>query len=195
LSQYEYLLNEYEETQYLFEKYKQEFYKVCPKKIGPDNTNPHTVNEPKEENSTGPNGTDGPAENTETNTQQSYICKLLGKLYKKLSLKTHPDKDKTNKYKNKFEEVHHAYTKKDFLKLVLLSRELDVNIDSIYTEENDLNSTSDISSTLENDYTQLFEKSISTMNEKISQIKSTLAWNWALGNDEQKKQLRERFLF
>ena len=31
LSQYEYLLNEYDETQYLFEKYKEEFYKVCPK--------------------------------------------------------------------------------------------------------------------------------------------------------------------
>ena len=33
LSQYEYLLNEYEETQYLFEKYKKEFYNDCPKKV------------------------------------------------------------------------------------------------------------------------------------------------------------------
>ena len=33
------------------------------------------------------------------------------------------------------------------------------------------------------------------MNEKIKTIKSTLAWNWALSNPEQKQQLRERFLF
>ena len=33
LAQYEYLLNEYEETEYLFEKYKKVFYNECPKKV------------------------------------------------------------------------------------------------------------------------------------------------------------------
>ena len=205
LSQYEYLSNEYEETQYLFEKYKKEFYNECPKKIitnddknsedstsNANNTDPNT----KEDSTNTTNSTNTNDSEDILNDTQSYITKLISKLYKKLCLKTHPDKDKSNTYNKYFEEVSKAYNTKDFLKLLLLSRELNINTDNIYQEDiNNPDINQHTSSENEQTYTSLFEKSINDMNEKIKTIKSTLAWNWALSNPEQKQQLRERYLF
>jgi hypothetical protein len=131
-------------------------------------------------------------------SKNEYITKIIGKLYKKLCLKTHPDKDKSNIYKTKFEQVSNAYNNNDFLKLLLLSNELQINTDNIYNEEIELDNEETIkdkTTDTDTDYTLLFEKSINSINEKIKTIKSTLAWNWALSNPEQKQQLRERFSF
>ena len=193
LSQYEYLLNEYEETMYLFEKYKQEFYKDCPKKIIKNTEESEESEEPDLHKSN--NDTQNSMENetyTTTNNDdenKTSLNKTLNKIYRKLCLKTHPDKDNANMYKTQFVDISEAYNKKDFLKLLLLCRELNVNIDNIY-DNNDL--PEDIQKI--NTYDTIFEKSINLVTEKIKDIKSTLAWNWACSNDEQKEQLRKRFL-
>jgi hypothetical protein len=188
LSQYEYLVNEYDETQYLFTKYKKIFYKECPQQIiSNENSN-------NDENKTETNDANNPNNANDTNnttnisesTNNSNIDKIISKVYKKLCIKTHPDK--SSLYTKQFEEVSNAYNKKDFLKLLLISKELNIDIYNMYNEYSS-NIDADI------DYTLLFEKSIKDINEKITTIKSTLAWNWALSNEEQKKQLRERFLF
>jgi hypothetical protein len=197
LSQYEYVSNDYEETQYLFEKYKKEFYNECPKKITPnDDKNPDDLpSNTKNSDNIESNEKEDTKNATNDSEKQSYITKIICKLYKKLCLKTHPDKDKSNTYNKYFEEVSKAYNTKDFLKMLLLSRELNINTDNIYQEE--INNTDINNSSFETEqaYTLLFEKSINDINEKIKTIKSTLAWNWALSNPEQKQQLRERFLF
>ena len=184
LSQYEYLLNEYEETMYLFEKYKQEFYKDCTKKIVKNKEEEHESNNTQNSNESETTYTTN--NDDEINTS---LNKTLNKIYRKLCLKTHPDKDNANIYKTQFVDISEAYNKKDFLKLLLLCRELNVNIDNIY-DNNDL--PEDIQKI--NTYDTLFEKSINLVTEKIKDIKSTLAWNWACSNDEQKELLRQRFL-
>ena len=208
LAQYEYLSNEYDETQYLFEKYKKEFYKDCPKKVIindvndseelKNNANANANNKNKNE-SQNESQNEPPLDSVESiNHTQIYISKIISKLYKKLCLKTHPDKDKENIYKAKFETISNAYNKKDFLKLLLLSRELNLNTDNIYKDENEETPNKNeetLNPEIEETYTSLFEKSINDMNDKIKGIKSTLAWNWALSNPEQKQHLRERFLF
>ena len=218
ISQYEYLINEYEETQYLFEKYKKEFYNECPKKKNDKNdTNEKDTEKNTEKNTnnttkdTSKNTNEDTAQNNEeeSSNNDSNISKIISKLYKKLCLKTHPDKDKSNTYIKKFDEISNAYNSKDFLKLLLLSRELNIdtisiiNEDTTHTEDTEYNKDStdpkdpkDPKDPVNSEkiYTTLFEKSINDINEKIKSIKSTLAWNWALSTPEQKQQLRERFL-
>ena len=191
LSQYEYLVNEYDETQYLFTKYKKIFYKECPQQII---SNENSNNDENKTETNNANDTNNVNDTNDTNnttnisesTNNSNIDKIISKVYKILCIKTHPDK--SSLYTKQFEEVSNAYNKKDFLKLLLISKELNIDIYNMYNEYSS-NIDADI------DYTLLFEKSIKDINEKITTIKSTLAWNWALSNEEQKKQLRERFLF
>ena len=65
-----------------------------------------------------------------------------------------------------------------FLKLLLLSRDLGVTHE---TDDPD-------------NYSILFDKSINDINVKITELKSSLAWNWAFCNPQQKEHLRTMFL-
>lgn len=196
LSQYEYLVNEYEETQYLFEKYKKIFYSECPQNLINNNNNEKNNKEDLNNNKPEYLQDKIDTEIDKDSNKDSYILKIVSKVYKKLCLKTHPDKSPL--YNKEFEEISKAYNKKDFLKLLLLSRKLNIDIDYILNEhhnnrdENTMMSNNDSNDC--NDYTEIFEESIRNINEKISNIKTTLAWNWALSNDDQKNQLREKFL-
>jgi len=181
ISHYEYILNTYEETMYLFEKYKQEFYKDCPGSSVKKNKD----NDENDENNTGNdtnthNDTTTENEIDDQNDDYIHLSKSFNKIYHKLCLKTHPDKDTEKLYSQQFAYISEAYNKKDFLKLLLICRELHIDIDYICFENNN--------------YDILFDKSINTLNEKIETIKSTLAWNWVCANDEQKEILRQKFL-
>lgn len=192
LSQYEYLLNEYEETEFMFEKYKEDFYKECPKVVvkkeetvdASGNTTSTPTSTPTSESAT--ENTDAETPNVESEEMEfsdknkEEINKFLNKLYKKLSLKTHPDKvpdhDDTN-----FRRVKEAYNARDILALFLISRQLnlDIDIDTTLTEE---------------DFS-VFDEAIDGVKKKINGIKETLAWNWASADDTQKKKYREIYKF
>ena len=198
ISHYEYVLNTYEETIYLFEEYKKEFYRDCPKNSSKNNTeqnNNDTYNTISEDfiynrnnindsNNTNDNNTNDSNESTNNENNKddttTHLLKTVNKIYHKLCLKTHPDKDSSNLYGPQFTIISDAYNKKDFLKLLLMCRELHIDIDYVTFENND--------------YDILFDKSINMLNEKIESIKSTLAWNWVCANDEQKELLRQKFL-
>ena len=190
ISHYEYVLNTYEETMYLFEKYKQEFYKDCPRNSMKNKNNNEDNNNIKNPPLDNDNIDDNKDDNKDDNIDNTnniddsnnnvVALKSLNKIYHKLCLKTHPDKDSSNSYGHQFTIISDAYNKKDFLKLLLMCRELHIDIDYVTFENND--------------YDILFEKSINILNEKIESIKSTLAWNWVCANDEQKELLRQKFL-
>ena len=191
LSQYEYLANEYEETQYLFEKYKKIFYSECSQNLI-NNKNKEDLNNNKNEYLRDKiNEID--TEIDKDSNKDSYIHKIISKVYKKLCLKTHPDK--SSLYNTEFEEISKAYNNKDFLQLLLLSRKLNIDIDYILNEyHNNSDEVTMLNNNDFNDYTEIFEESIKKLNEKIANIKTTLAWNWALSNDDQKIKLREKFI-
>lgn len=197
LSRYEYIVSEYEETQFLFEQYKEMFYSECPKQIianGKDKEKEEEQGKGKEEKQ-GPvneyeksteegegerEGEESTETSTATTSSTTAIESLMNKIYKKLSLKTHPDKHKGDS--TNFIKVSTAYKSKDILSMLLLARhhEIDVDIESCVFSETDF---------------ELFESAINKVTDKISDIKNTLAWNWVLADDVQKQMYREQFHF
>jgi hypothetical protein len=103
----------------------------------------------------------------------------MNKLYKKLSLKTHPDKLKGDN--GAFRAVYEAYKTKDILYMMILAQKYDieVNIESYFITD---------------DFT-MFETAIQTILQKIEGIKSTLAWNWVKADDAQKQEYRDKYKF
>jgi hypothetical protein len=137
-----------------------------------------------EGDSTNSNGSDPDNEKSESNTSDVDIetpaIKFMNKLYRKLSLKTHPDK--LNGSSVQFQIVNDAFNAKDILRLLILSKHHDVDIDYsqiVFIDED----------------SSLFENAINTINNKISEIKKTLAWNWAIADDEQKQKYRDFYKF
>jgi hypothetical protein len=181
-AQYEYLDSELSETKYLFDIYNKDFLKEC-------NENTETDPEPKdpEINIVEPNinteiaksvteeqGNTDPEEPTEP-TEPAELEEPeepgLKKLYRMLSLKTHPDKNGGDQ--SLFIEVKQAYHDKNIFKLIIIATKLNVDISCV------------------SDAIELFEKSISEMQEKISNFKKTIAWNWAHADDVKKQRIRE----
>lgn len=169
LTQYEYLESELEETKYMFEKYNKKFLKeyynvdATPK---PKVVNPEELNENIEINEPMDAETDKQPEVNEEDIQ-------LKKLYRLLSLKTHPDKN--NGSKEEFHKIHKAYKEKDILKLFSYSIKHNVKINNELVAK----------------CLSLFEQNINTMQSKIQDLKHTLAWQWCHANDEQKELFKQ----
>ena len=173
-AQYEYLQNELVETEYLFDIYNKDFLKEC----YASNKGANETNEKKEtktemgkstsESNVSENSEDEIEVQIETNDDIN-----LKKLYKMLSLKTHPDKNGGDQ--KMFIEVKQAYLDKNIFKLILIANKynLDVPTDDIIDIE-------------------LFEKSIVEMQTKISNLKRTVAWHWAHADDTKKEQIKAR---
>ena len=180
-AQYEYLQNELVETEYLFDIYNKDFLKEC---YGSTNTETNTETnekkesaEIKEKNEMGKSTSES---NVSENSEDEIEVQIetnddinLKKLYKMLSLKTHPDKNGGDQ--KMFIEVKQAYLDKDIFKLILIANKynLDVPTDDIIDIE-------------------LFEKSIVDMQTKISNLKRTVAWHWAQGDETKKEQIKAR---
>lgn len=162
LTQYEYLELELEETKYMFEQYNKkfikEYYNVDP------SPQPKIVSPEELENS----NEEIPSENldTEENTEEDIQLK---KLYRLLSLKTHPDKMNGNK--EEFHKINKAYKEKNILKLFSYSIKYDIKVNGeIFTK-----------------CMSLFEQNINQMQSKIHDLKHTLAWQWCHADDAQKE--------
>lgn len=185
-AQYEYLDSELSETQYLFDIYNKDFLKECMGKNTREDANNVSVSTEGvavEEDTSGASESGSGAKEVSdeedakdgeldaNDTSSSEIDESLKKLYKMLSLKTHPDKNGGDQ--TLFIEVKQAYHDKNIFKLIIIATKLNVDISYI------------------SDAVELFEKSISEMQLKIENLKKTIAWHWAHADDVKKEKIRE----
>jgi hypothetical protein len=169
LTQYDYLELELEETQYIFDKYNKQFVKdyydvdlppkatiVLPTEINENDELPSEYND---------------TEDLEDDKLQEYI--QLKKLYKLLSLKTHPDKNKGNK--EEFYQINKAYKEKNILKLFKFCIKYNIEVNSLIVNKCIL----------------LFEQNITDMQNKIYNLKQSLAWKWCNATDEERDEFKK----
>jgi hypothetical protein len=223
ISRYEFLNNEYMETMYLFEGYKRTFEIDCTKKVEPRTYVPESehsdscsssnnmqqvsvdenvnqsmnvsmkgletneqINQP-----TSDKDSDPPAVSDESATDECHndvLSKLIKKLYRKLMLKTHPDKHSSHqsqsyvKETNFFQCIQDAYKANDVVKLMWIAYKHNIDIDAEcdvceYMQELDVE----------------IHKGIDALSKNIEDIKTTLAWNWAFADDNQKNFYRNTY--
>jgi hypothetical protein len=186
-AQYEYLETELSETQYLFDIYNKDFLKETSgeKEVKvEDEVDAKVVNVEVENDVKGGVEDDikddikGDVEDDveddvelDVSDAISEIDESLKKLYKMLSLKTHPDKNGGDQ--KLFIEVKQAYHDKNIFKLIIIATKLNVDISHV------------------SDAIELFEKSISEMQLKIQNFKKTIAWHWAHADNVKKEKIRE----
>jgi hypothetical protein len=168
LTQYDYLELELEETQYVFDKYNKQFlkdyYNIDDKPSEPKIVIPSEISMDLSEEI-----------DVEIQEQEPEDVQLK-KLYRLLSLKTHPDKNNgSQESKENFAEINKAYKEKDILKLFKFALKYKIELNSVIIEKCSV----------------LFENSIKDMQAKIEHIKQTVAWNWGISSDEQKEIHRE----
>ena len=102
--------------------------------------------------------------------EDDVLRETLNKLYKKLSLKTHPDKHGGNN--EKFIEVLNAYKSKNILKLIRLAKEF--NIDYV----------------LSDDIINYIEEDITKIESKIHELQHHVCWLWCNADEDTKKSFK-----
>jgi hypothetical protein len=95
---------------------------------------------------------------------------VLSKLYKKLSLKTHPDKHGGNN--ELFIEMLDAYKSKNALVLIKMCNRFNIEV------------------VLTNDIITFIEKDILTLETKINELQHHLCWLWCNSDEETKKNFK-----
>jgi hypothetical protein len=155
---YEYLEKELIETEYLFNIYRQKFIEeYYGGKIPVEELKQPTVVE-------------------EGSEEQPMIAQeekppILKKMFKSLSLKTHPDK--TGGDDTLFISVKKAFNEGNIFKLLTIATKMDVDM-SEFTK----------------DSLEIYEQNIKDTREKIENYKKRAVWVWAFANDEQKAHIR-----
>lgn len=181
LTQYDYLETLLEETKILFEEYNQNFLneyydendqkEMSKKKEQEKNNNPkyNVENNNLDENENNP---EIEPEQIDDVDNEKFI--ILKKLYRRLSLKTHPDKNPNNG--DLFKKINLAYKKKDLVILVRTSKELNI----------------DISDIIDTSILPIFDKNIQNLEKEIFDLKHTVAWHWAHASTEEKCLYKEK---
>lgn len=173
---YDYLDIEYIETKMLFDEYNKKFLE--------EYYTPEELDEYKRSASKGTASaqaeveTEGHDTNEDADTNADIngeIPAVFKALYKKLSLLTHPDKVKGKE--DTFKRINKAYNAKEYLVLVKIAMELDID-------------TSGILSYSPQVISGVFEKTIKGLEESIASLKQTLAWHWAHASDSEKELYR-----
>ena len=172
LSKYSYYRDEFNETEYLFKEYSNEF-----------NTSFGRLNEPKtkpepETSKPEPETFENENEINETNeTELKTKNETIVKLYRKLSLITHPDKKGGSV--EIFNQVNSEYSKGNTIGLLLLAQEHKLNL-------------LDFSK----DYSEVdFENDLKLLADSSARIKSSLAWVWQSADSAKRQELQTRFGF
>ena len=158
LSKYSYYRDEFNETEFLFKEYSYNFNKEF--NILPD---PDPDSDPDFDFYSNPN------------LKEEIVKKSNLKLYRKLSLLTHPDKKGGSA--EIFNQVHLEYIKGNTLGLLLLAQEYHLEINYLEYSESD------------------FESSLTVLADSSAKIKSSLAWVWQSADSVKRQELRERFKF
>ena len=168
LSKYSYYRDEFNETEFLFKEYSNSFNKEF--NILPDFV---PVPVPVPVSDSVPDFVPDSVPVAELKEEIEKKSNL--KLYRKLSLLTHPDKKGGSA--EIFNQVHLEYTKGNTLGLLLLAQEYHLEINYLEYSESD------------------FESSLTVLAESSAKIKSSLAWVWQSADSVKRQELRERFKF
>lgn len=123
--------------------------------------------------------------NDDTHETSPAYADIVKKLYRHLSLKTHPDK-RSQYHPSVFHDVQKAYKAGDVIKLFCLANKCGIefasDVQAIYSDEQQ---------------SKIFEAYVETCINRIIQktadIKATLAWNWASADDAKKNAFRARY--
>ena len=169
LSKYSYYQDEFNETDFLFKEYSNAFNKefgIIPIPA-PVPTGPIPGSEPEFELESEP-------EPEPVSLQKSD---LVSKLYRKLSLVTHPDKRGGSA--EIFNQVSTEYSKGNTLGLLLLAHSHHIEVLEYleYYSECD------------------FENDLKVLSDESSNIKSKLAWVWQSADSVKRMELQKRFGF
>lgn len=156
-AQYEYLETELVETEYMFSTYRKQFIDEYYGGTIPVEELRKPITEEENESVIIPEPEKPP---------------ILKKIYKALSLKTHPDK--TGGDESVFVAVKKAYNERNVFKLLTIATKMNVDLTE-FTK----------------DSLGLYELNIKETQEKIENYKKRAAWVWAFANDEQKAMLRK----
>lgn len=186
LIQYDYIETLLEETKILFEEYNQQFLKeyyneeeqkqLAEKKESEKANNPkYNIND--NDNNIDESNLDEDISINDNDNKNDVDDVILKKIYKRLSLKTHPDKTKgKGEY---FKKINVAHKKKDIIILVRIAKELSIDISDIVVDES-------------NTIISTFDKNIQTLEKEIYDLKHTVAWHWAHASQEEKQQYKEK---
>lgn len=90
------------------------------------------------------------------------------KLYKKLAIKSHPDRGGSDEL---FQEVNDAYTENNLMWLLRKAGEYEIDYE---VDESD---------------TEVLESNLNLISNEISRMKGTLAWLWGTGNLNDRKHV------
>jgi hypothetical protein len=154
-SEYEYLEAQLIETEYLFNIYRKNFFKEF-----------YGGNIPVEELKTKPD------EETTAPDEEPERSPILKKIFKSLSLKTHPDK--TGGEESVFVAVKKAYNEGNIFKLLTIATKMNIDLTEFTKDSLDI-----------------YEKNINDTRDKIANYKTRAAWVWAFANDAQKDMIRK----
>ena len=178
LSKYDYLECYLEEINFKYSKYNsrflKEYYELNPQtseEQSPPTQPPPTTEQPPPITEQQPLENDKELDSNCIDDEQDEILKeILNKLYKKLSLKTHPDKHGGNN--ELFIEVLNAYKTKNVLKLIKLSNTYKINY------------------ILSDDIVAYVEKDINKIEAKIDELQHHVCWLWCNASEEEKKNFK-----
>ena len=149
-------------------------------------TSSETLNKPDEEqkNNIEINSTDDDIKcNDDSKEIDPYVKDIISKMYKKLSLKTHPDKQNGNN--EIFIKVLNAYKSNDILMLLKISKQIN-NSDILNDILNNITSN-------DNDNSKIYdfiELEIEKMENKINELKHHVCWLWCNADNETKKKFK-----
>lgn len=165
---YDYLQLEKEDIETDFLECKKEFDELFSKYFVKEETQEVWVNEETGETRHTPPPIEEETEPNEEPELKETQPDHIKKLYKKLSIKTHPDKGGDKEH---FQKISRAYKSNNLFELLYYAGNYDVEVDITPTDE------------------RVIEENISVMENEITHMKSTLIWAWGKGTIEDKKNV------
>lgn len=105
-------------------------------------------------------------------SESSDFKTTLNKVYRKLSLKTHPDKNSGND--ELFIKVNNAYNRNNLLALIKIAESINCDINIDYTIEIINN----------------IEKDIKKLEDKIHELQHHVCWLWCHADEETKRKFK-----
>lgn len=164
---YEMLKYELEDAELLSQQYKERFFnEVYPDKFNNlfiDHNSSHLLNEDIQE--------------------IPEVSENLRKIYKKLTLKTHPDRNlnlnEEEQIENEeiFKEISESYQKGDFCNLLVKAKELRIKIPLLTLQD-----------------TEILNINIKNMEEKLNGIKKEISWKWCVSTCAIEKENIKQFI-
>jgi hypothetical protein len=97
----------------------------------------------------------------------------LYKIYKKIAMKTHPDRAGSEDLVDTFNKATEAINQNDWMVIMKIASELEIKMPKLTIE-----------------LRQKIKNNIVETNKKIKKLQSTTAWVWANAADEHKEQIR-----